>query len=160
MTDLDAPFQLADMAPRRRRRWLLPLLVALAAVVLTGAVAAFALTRDSESATPQAMASPSVALLSERDACLQLNPLLLEASEMYAAFVKSNDFPKTDDARRVTDGMRALRKVAPADMGPDIDQIVKGLVLLPGGGGGIDFEDWQQAGLNLSTRCLGYGTTR
>jgi hypothetical protein len=152
----DAPFQLADMAPRPRRRWLLPLLVALGAVVLTGGVVAFVATRSGEPpAPPAAVAATSAALLSENDACVQLNPLLLEASYVYSAFAKTEAVPSTADARRIADGLRAIKKVASADMGPDIDQIVKGVVLLPAGGAGIDFEDWQNAGISLSTRCAG-----
>lgn len=159
MTDVDtpdAPFHLADMAPRRRRRWLVPLIVGVA-LAGSGGIVAFATAGNTDTPAGAASAAPSppAVLLSENDACVQLKPLLLEASEIYAAFIKSDDLPKTEDARRIADGMRAIRKVAPTDMGPDIGQIVKGLVLLPAGGAGIDFEDWQNAGISLSTRCLG-----
>lgn len=154
----DAPFQLADMARRRRAPVITLLLIA--ALLVGGGVVAFAATRGKTSpdgAAPSVSASPSepLVLLSENDACIRLNPLLLEASEIYAAFVNSNEWPKSEDARRIADAMREIRKVAPPDMGPDIGQIVKGLVLLPGGGGGINFQDWQNAGLSLSARCLG-----
>jgi hypothetical protein len=152
----DTPFRLADMTPRKRRPWLIPLLAGLAVAVLAaGGLAAYAAATDtSPQALPSAVVSSPV-LLSEYEACARLNPLLVKASEIYAAFVKSNEWPKSEDARRIADAMREIRKVAPPDMGPDIGQIVKGLVLLPGGGAGIDFQDWQNAGLNLSTRCLG-----
>lgn len=154
----DAPFQLADMAPRRR----LPViaLLLLAAVLVGGGVVLFAATRGKTSPagggpSASASASESLALLSENDACVQLNPLLLQSSEIYSAYVKSDDVPTTDVARRLADELRAVRKVAPADMGPDIGQIVKGLVLLPGGGAGVNFEDWQNSGLRLTGRCIG-----
>lgn len=154
----DAPFRLAEMAPRRKPPAVALLL--LAAVLVGGGAVAFAATRDKTSPTgggPTASVatSESLVLLSENDACVQLNPLLLESSEIYAAYVKSDDVPKTDVARRLADELRAIRKVAPADMGPDIGQIVKGLVLLPGGGAGVNFEDWQNAGLRLTGRCIG-----
>lgn len=136
---------------------LVPLLIA-AALFGGGAVAVAATRSGPPSASAAATTSPTTSppvLLSENDACVQLNPLLLQASEIYAAFMKSDDVPKTEDARRLADQLRAIRKIAPEDMGPDIGQIVKGLVLLPAGGAGINFEDWQQAGINLHKRCIG-----
>jgi hypothetical protein len=152
----DAPFQLADMAPRPRRRWLLPLLVALGAVVLTGGVVAFVATRSGEPpAPPAAAAATSAALLSENDACVKLNPLLRRSSDMYAAYVKDMTTPSTDEASALRAELREVQKVAPADMSPDIGQVMKGVILLPGGGAGINFEDWQNAGVSLAKRCFG-----
>lgn len=158
MTDVDPPFQLAAMAPRRRPRWLVPLLAGLAVVVLAaGAVVAYAATREDPArpGTAPATSAASVVLLSEHDACVRLNPLLRRSSEMYAAFTKDGVTPTGAESEALHADLRAVRKVAPADMGSDIDQVIKGVVLLSAGGKGVDFQDWQNAGLSLATRCFG-----
>jgi hypothetical protein len=152
----DTPFRLGDVTPRRRR-WLFPLIACAAVAALIGAgIAAYAITQEEPpAATVAAPAATSAAALDEHAACVKLNPLLLRASEMYAAFVKDGTTPRADEASALRGQLREIQKVAPADMSADIGQVMKGVVLLPRGGSGIDFQDWQNAGLSLSTRCAG-----
>lgn len=152
----DAPLRLADMAPRRRAPVLLLLL--LAAALIAGGTVAFVATRGE---TPAAHAEPSspptsaAVLLTEHDTCLRLNPPLRRASEMYAAYVKDGTTPTRDEASSLRAELREVQKVAYPDMSPHIGQVMKGVSLLPAGGAGINFQDWQYAESNLAKRCLG-----
>lgn len=97
----------------------------------------------------------AAALLTEHDTCLRLNPPLRRASEMYTAYMKDGTTPTRDEASSLRAELREVQKVAYPDMSPHIGQVMKGVSLLPAGGAGINFQDWQYAGDNLARRCFG-----
>lgn len=87
VTDVDT-FRLADMAPRRRPRWIVPLLVALAAIALTGGVAAFALSGDDGETPP--VAATSAALLTDKQACDRAFPLMQRVTDLLVTWTGSD----------------------------------------------------------------------
>lgn len=106
-------------------------------------------------AAPSATPSASAVQLTEHDTCLRLNPPLRRASEMYAAYMRDGTTPTRDEASSLRAELREVQKVAYHDMSPHIGQVMKGVILLPAGGAGINFEDWQYAGYTLAKRCAG-----
>lgn len=151
----DTHFRLADMS--QRRRWLIPLVLVIAAFIGGGVVAYAATSGETPTvrAEPSTSATSAAALLTEHDTCERLNPPLRRASEMYMAYMRDGTTPTTADAAALRAELREVQKVAYADMSPHIGQVMKGVSLLPAGGAGINFQDWEYAGHVLTTRCAG-----
>jgi hypothetical protein len=104
---------------------------------------------------PTSAATSAVALLTERETCERLNPPLRKASAMYTAYMRDGTTPTSEAAAALRAELREVQKVAYADMSPHIGQVMKGVSLLPAGGAGISFRDWDYAGQHLTTRCAG-----
>lgn len=166
-TDDTPAFRLADMAPKRRRpRWVIPLACMLAVAVLAGGAGAWAYSVRastpaaapapslSTSASPSAAVSPEVAQLDEELACVVLVPLMTELVGYVDALTKDGKKPDKAAIAKLETNLRDLQNRAPADMRPDIVELVQAASTLSAGG----FYGSQVSGpgVRLLERCRKY----
>jgi hypothetical protein len=113
----DAPFQLADMAPRQRGRWLIPLLLTAAVLVGGGVVLIVAARSTSDAATPPATTSSAV--LTGKQACERAFPLMQRVTELLVTWTGSTP-PDRQLLGRLRQDLAELINVSPEPIRTDL----------------------------------------
>jgi hypothetical protein len=166
----EEPFRLAEMTGHRRRpRWIVPALCLLVVAVLAGAGGAWAYSVRSSTVTPPLVAgstepsasptpSPSVseepAQLDEELTCLALVPLMNELIEHIDALVEQKKQPDKAAVAKLEADLRDLHSRAPADMRPDIVELIQAASTLSAGG--VYGSQVSGPGVRLLQRCRKY----
>lgn len=117
VTDVDTPFRLADMAKRKPSRWLIPLVLALAAVA-GGGIVAFMAFGDDPAAKPAAAAT-STATLTGQQSCERALPLMQRVTDLLVTWTGSTP-PDRQLLGRLRQDLAELINVSPEPIRTDL----------------------------------------